>query len=472
MSGSVPGIACQYSAVIAVISVGIQGMSNLRVNTRTSWPDTTERDSSGAMMIGGVSLQHLVKEFGTPLYVYDEATLRRRARDLRETFAGVYPNSRVVYAGKAGISPALVSILSDEGIGLDVVSGGEIFAGLQSGVDPGRMIFHGNNKSRAELEEALQAGVGLIAVDSQHEIDLLDEVATRLERRPEVLLRLNPGVDPHTHRKMRTGAADSKFGLPVWDGQAATAAARVVNMPSLQLAGYHAHVGSQIFDPGLVVQTLTAMMGFATEVFRHTGFAPRVIVPGGGFGVADDGSGADVSIAEWAQAAAETLRELAAAGGYEPPELVVEPGRAIVGPAGITVYEVGARKVITDRRTYVAVDGGMSDNVRPSLYGARYSAELVNRNDSDEPHETVTIAGKYCESGDVLIESISLPLLSAGDLLALPMTGAYCLAMSSNYNLAPRPAVVLVNEGRWRLIRRRETYADMLRTEIYDSRVV
>lgn len=420
------------------------------------------------MRIGGVALTELVREFGTPLYVYDEATLRGRARQIRDTFAAAYPRSRVVYAGKAGISPAIVGILAEEGLGLDVVSGGEIYAGLQSGMAPHRMVFHGNNKGRAELREALLADVGLIAVDSLHEIDVLAEVACELGRRPEVVLRLNPGVDPHTHHKMRTGATDSKFGFPIWDGQAAEAAARVARSPLLRLAGYHAHVGSQIFDAHLVAQTVGEMMTFATAVYREHGVAPRVIIPGGGFGVADDASGADVSIADWAQAAARVLAETASGGGFDPPELVVEPGRAIVGPAGVSVYEVGSRKVISGSRTYVSVDGGMSDNIRPSLYGARYSADLVNRDSAGQPRETVTIAGKYCESGDVLIDGISLPALRAGDLLALPMTGAYCLAMASNYNLAPRPAVVLVNDGTWRLIRRRETYADMLQCEIFD----
>lgn len=445
-------------------------MQHLTSNLRLAWPDTTERDASGVMHIGGVSLQALAEQFGTPLYVYDETTLRNRASDIRDIFAAAYPRSRVAYAGKAGVSPAIVSILSDEGLGLDVVSGGEIYAGQRAGMDPGRMIFHGNNKSRGELEEALVAGVGLIAVDSQHELDLLEEVGRRLERRPDVVLRLNPGVDPHTHHKMRTGATDSKFGFPIWDGQAEAAASRVVDSSVLRLAGYHAHVGSQIFDAGLVAQTIAVMMQFASAIFQRHGVAPRVIIPGGGFGVADDASGADVSIADWAAAAAATLRDQANAGGYDAPELIVEPGRAIVGPAGVSVYEVGSRKEISSARTYVSVDGGMSDNIRPSLYGARYSADLVNRDGAGTPREAVTIAGKYCESGDVLIESISLPRLAPGDLLAIPMTGAYCLAMSSNYNLAPRPAVVLVKEGSAKLIRRRETYADMLQSEIYDAR--
>ncbi|MCA9876928.1 MAG: diaminopimelate decarboxylase [Thermomicrobiales bacterium] len=444
-------------------------MRNPTTSGRTSWPDTAERGPAGDLRIGGVPLAELARELGTPLYVYDETTLRARAREIRDTFAAAYPHSRVVYAGKAGISPAIVGILAEEGLGLDVVSGGEIYAGLQSGMNPRVMIFHGNNKGWAELREALLAEVGLIAVDSLHEIGLLEEVARELGRSPDVVLRLNPGVDPHTHHKMRTGATDSKFGFPIWDGQAAEAAARVARSPELCLAGYHAHVGSQIFDAQLVAQTVAEMMTFATAVFQEHGVAPRVVIPGGGFGVADDASGADVSIVDWAKAAATALSTAASHGGYHAPELVVEPGRAIVGPAGIAIYEVGSRKVIEGARTYVSVDGGMSDNIRPSLYGARYSADLVNRDGTGQPPETVTIAGKYCESGDVLIDSIRLPELRAGDLLALPMAGAYCLAMSSNYNLAPRPAVAVVNDGTWRLIRRRETYADMLQCEIFDS---
>lgn len=433
---------------------------------RTSWPDTSLRDATGQLTIGGVALPELARQFGTPLYVFDEATLRARASEIRDNFRTAYPQSRVVYAGKAYLSPALMRILHSEEIGLDVVSGGEIYAGLRAGVDPATMIFHGNNKSRAELEEAVLAGVGLIAVDNLHEITLLSAVAASLERRPHVVLRLNPGVDPHTHHKMRTGATDSKFGFPVWDGQAAEAARLVVASGALQLAGYHAHVGSQIFDAELVEQTLTEMLRFAGQVLAAHGVAPQVVIPGGGFGVSDDASGRDVSIAAWAESAAATLRRESAAAGFAPPELVVEPGRAIIGPAGVALYEVGARKQIGGTRTYVSVDGGMSDNIRPSLYGARYSADLVNRDGAGGDLETVTIAGKYCESGDVLIESIDLPVLQAGDLIALPMAGAYCMAMASNYNLAPRPAAVLVNDGTARLIRRRETYAGMLADEI------
>lgn len=432
----------------------------------TSWPVTIGRNLRGEMTIASLSIPDLAREFGTPLYVFDEATLRQRAAGIREFFRTAYPDSAVVYAGKAYISPTLTAILHEEGIGLDVVSGGEIYAGLVSGVDPARMIFHGNNKSLSELEEAVAAGVGLIAVDNAHEIELLSRMRTGQASPIRVVLRLNPGVDPHTHDKMRTGAVDSKFGFPIADGQADQAVDAIAAIGHLSLVGYHAHVGSQIFDANLVAQTIDAILDFAANVRDRTGLAPNVIIPGGGFGVSDDASGDDVSVAAWADVAANTLRIGAQRHGFALPQLIVEPGRAIIGPAGIAVYTVGARKTITGGRTYVSVDGGMSDNIRPSLYGARYTAELANRNEKQDVREVVTIAGKYCESGDVLIDTISMPRLRAGDLIAVPMAGAYCLSMASNYNLAPRPAVVLVREGESRLIRRRETYQEMLQQEI------
>lgn len=434
-----------------------------------AWPETTGRNARGEHTFGGISAVDLAAEFGTPLYVFDESTLRSRARYIRDTFAAAYDRSSVVFAGKAYLSPALMRILVEEGIGLDVVSGGEIYAGLVAGVPAESMVFHGNNKSRTELQEAIDAGVGLIAVDNAHEIDLLEAIAREKSREAPVVLRLNPGVDPHTHQKMRTGAADSKFGFPVGDGQAEAAAAVVCASPVLRLAGYHAHVGSQIFDPMLVERTIDEIMRFAAKIKARFGLAPDVLIPGGGFGVADDASGDDVSIDDWAATAARALRQGCAEHGFDEPRLIVEPGRAIIGPAGVALYEVGSRKHIEGVRTYVSVDGGMSDNIRPSLYGARYSAALANRDAAEAPEEIVTIAGKYCESGDILIQDISLPALLPGDLIAVPMAGAYCLAMASNYNLSPRPAAVLVHDGRVRLIRRRETYEDLLRPEVVEG---
>jgi diaminopimelate decarboxylase len=436
-----------------------------------SWPETTRRSAEGSLEFGGVSAVDLAREYGTPLYVFDEETLRNRARRIRDAFLHAYERSRLVYAGKAYLSPALMHILLEEGIGLDVVSGGEIFAGLRAGVDPAEMIFHGNNKSRAELEEAVAAGVGLIAIDNDLEIALLESVAHDSGRIVEVVLRLNPGVDVHTHHKMRTGAVDSKFGFPVWDSQAEEAATRIFRSPRLDLVGYHAHVGSQIFDPMLVARTVDVIMKFAGCVHRRWGVLPRVVIPGGGFGVADDASGADVPIDEWANAAAMAIERACRDQGFPPPVLVVEPGRAIIGPAGVALYSIGSRKMVPGIRTYVSIDGGMADNIRPALYGARYAATLANRDPAGEPLKRVTIAGKYCESGDVLIDNVSLPELDTGDLLAVPMAGAYCLAMASNYNLSPRPAVVIVANGSARLIRRRETYDDLLRSDVFDPPV-
>jgi diaminopimelate decarboxylase len=434
-----------------------------------SWPDTTRRAAEGSLEFGGVLAVELAREFGTPLYVFDEETLRTRARRIRDAFLRAYGQSRLVYAGKAYLSPALMRILVEEGIGLDVVSGGEIYAGLLAGVDPSQMIFHGNNKSRAELEEAVAAGVGLVAIDNDLEITLLESVAENSGRNVEVVLRRNSGVDVHTHHKMRTGATDSKFGFPVWDGQAEEAASRICRSTRLALVGYHAHVGSQIFDPTLVARTIDVIMEFAGHMHRRWGAIPNVVIPGGGFGVADDASGADVPIEEWARVAALAIERGCLQHGLPPPDLVVEPGRAIIGPAGVALYSVGSRKTVPGVRTYVSVDGGMADNIRPALYGARYAAALANRSPVGEPLETVTIAGKYCESGDVLIDNASLPELDAGDLLAVPMAGAYCLAMASNYNLSPRPAVVIVADGRARLVRRRETYDDLLRSDVFES---
>ena len=433
-----------------------------------SWPVTTRRTAEGSLEFGGVSARELAREFGTPLYVFDEETLRTRARQIRDAFLDAYGRSRLVYAGKAYLSPALMRILVEQGIGLDVVSGGEIYAGLRAGVEPSQMIFHGNNKSRAELEEAVAAGVGLIAVDNDLEITLLEGVARDSGRTVEVVLRLNPGVDVHTHDKMRTGATDSKFGFPVWDGQAEEAVARLCQSPWLRLVGYHAHVGSQIFDASLVASTIDVIMEVAGRVHLKWGVIPQVVIPGGGFGVADDASGADVPIDAWAKAAADAILRGCRHHGFPPPELVLEPGRAIIGPAGVALYSVGSRKTVPGVRTYVSVDGGMADNIRPALYGARYAATLANRDATGEPLQIVTIAGKYCESGDVLIDKASLPALDPGDLLAVPMVGAYCLAMASNYNLSPRPAAVIVAHGSARLIRRRETYDDLLRSEVFD----
>jgi len=429
------------------------------------WPQTTERDESSVLRFGGVAATELADRFGTPLYVFDEATLRCRAREIKHAYARVYSRTRVLYAGKALLSIPIVRILHEEGLGLDVVSGGELYAGLRAGVSPAAITFHGNNKSEQELREAIAAGVGLIAVDNHFELATLAHLTAELKTKVPVLLRLNPGVDVHTHDKIKTGVIDSKFGLPIWSGDAALAVERTLAIPDLELVGYHAHLGSQLFDADTMRVAMTVIVEFAAEMRDRHGFAPREISPGGGLGIAYGEGEAEANFDAWAKAIAGSLIDACQRHQLPLPELAVEPGRTIVGPSAVALYRVGAIKEIPGVRRYVSVDGGMADNIRPTLYGARYTADLANRAESG-PTAPVTIAGKYCESGDLLIERIELPELVPGDLLAVPASGAYCLAMASNYNHALRPAIVLVNDGEARLIRRRETYEDLVATEV------
>jgi diaminopimelate decarboxylase len=444
-------------------------MTELVVNEpRTNiWPIGTNRNGDGEMCIGGVSVLDIAHEYGTPTYVYDVTTLRTTARRFREAFANAYPASRVVYAGKAFLTTALVKLLREEGLGLDVVSGGELHVGLSAGMPASEITLHGNNKSRQELTEAIAAGIGKIVIDNDYEIDLLEDLTHSCKTPLTVLLRLNPGVDVHTHQKISTGMADSKFGLPIVNGQAAGAVDRIVRIPALHLAGYHAHVGSQLFDPQATLDAIEELLAFAAAMRTRHGIDLECLSPGGGFGIAYETSDHPLSLENWALAIGNAVRNGCLDRGLSLPVLTVEPGRAIAGPAGVALYEVGSSKPLPGIRTYVSVDGGMADNIRPSLYGARYSAAIANRLATDlEDVQTVTIAGKYCESGDILIGEIDLPALKPGDLLAIPAAGAYCLAMASNYNLALKPAVVFVEDGAHRLVRRRETYADLLRFDL------
>ena len=431
------------------------------------WPIGTTRNEQGELLIGGVPVSTIAQGYGTPTYIYDANTIRTTARRFREAFASVYPKYRVVYAGKAFLTTALVGMLWDEGLGLDVVSGGELYLGLAAGMPPHEISLHGNNKSRQELTEAIAAGIGKIVIDNEHEIELLADITKGRDTPVTVLLRLNPGVDVHTHEKISTGMSDSKFGLPIVNGQAAHAVARISSIPALHLAGYHAHVGSQLFDSRATIDAIDELLTFAADMRAQYDVELEHLSPGGGFGIAYETSDQPLALESWAQTIAQAVRTGCEARGLQLPTLTVEPGRAIVGPAGVALYEIGASKLLPGIRTYISVDGGMADNIRPSLYDARYSAALANRlSPPDEGEQMVTIAGKFCESGDILIEDIQLPELHPGDLLAIPAAGAYCLAMASNYNLALKPAVVLVEEGTHRLIRRRETYADLLRLDL------
>lgn len=421
------------------------------------FPDTAAADRRGHLTLGGVDAAALAEEFGTPLYVFCEATLRGRAAEFRREFARHYPDSLVLYAAKAFLNRVLARLLADEGLGLDVVSDGELAIAQAAAFPPARIYFHGNNKSRAELAQARAYGVGRIVVDGFAELSLLAQAGEPAE----VLLRLSPNVDPHTHRYIATGLLDSKFGFPLATGAAEAALAQALASPNLRVRGLHVHLGSAIFETEPYTEAIGVVLRWAAEMKRRHGFVLEEFSPGGGFAVPYLPGQSAPPTGAYAAAIAAALRENCAALGLTLPRLVVEPGRAMVARAGVALYRAGAIKDIPGVRKYVALDGGMGDNIRPALYGARYHAVLAERM-GERATETVALAGKFCESGDILIPEIALPPVAPGDLVAVPVSGAYQLPMASNYNASLRPAIVMVGEGRARLWRRRETYADLL----------
>ncbi|MDQ3549485.1 MAG: diaminopimelate decarboxylase, partial [Chloroflexota bacterium] len=393
--------------------------------------------------------------------------IRAQCRRYTGAFRDAYPQARVVYAGKAWLSRALLEIIAAEGLSLDVVSAGELALALACDFPLERINFHGNNKTPDELRMALDAGIACIVIDNFDEIELLAKLTVGRQVPQDVLLRLNPGIDVHTHDYRKTGIPDSKFGLGIATGDAERAVERIVAIDGLRLRGYHAHVGSQIFEIEPFVDTVAAIFAFAAAMRDRFGIVPDEMSPGGGYGIVYEPGDPEPRIEEYASAVATATATAAEQYDLPDPVLTIEPGRSIVGMAGVAVYTLGARKVIPGVRTYVSVDGGMADNIRPALYGAGYTAELVAR-PSVGNLQPVTIAGKYCESGDVLIERVELPAFEPGELIAVPAAGAYCLAMASNYNLALRPAVVFVENGQAWIVQRRETYNDLLLREVID----
>ncbi len=420
-------------------------------------------NESGHLSIGGCDLIRLAEEFGTPLYVFDEVTLRRRCTEYGTEFGSRYPDTSVIYACKAFINRALAQLFKEEGLGLDVVSAGELAIAKSVDFPLSKVYFHGNNKTREELELALNWGIGRIVVDNFYELSLLTEVAKKAGIVQDILLRLCPGIDPHTHRYVATGVADSKFGFPM--AQAKEALARSLSTPNLNLVGLHAHLGSQICEIKPYQDAVEIMFRFAAEMRDEHGFELLEFSPGGGFAIQYTLDAPAPSTADFAQAITSSLVSVTEELGLHQPRLIVEPGRGIVGRAAVALYQVGGIKEIPGIRKYISVDGGIGDNIRPALYGARYEAIAANKMAADEM-EVVTIAGRYCQSGDVLIRDISMPKLEPGDIIAVPCSGAYSIPMASNYNAVLKTAIVLVKEGEARLIRRRETYEDLMRRDI------
>ena len=424
-------------------------------------PSTAALSEDGRLSVGGCDLGELAERFGTPLFVYDEEHLRRRCREYTGHFG-----ANVAYAGKAFLCRAMVRLAEEEGLHLDVATGGELHVALSARFPASRLVFHGNNKSEAELASALAAGVGRIVADSSDELDRIEALVKGGLRPPNVLLRITPAVEAHTHEYIETGVEDSKFGFPVRPGDALEAARRVSASPHMNLAGLHCHIGSQIFVLGSYARAAAVVARLAAAVEAAIGAPLPELNLGGGLGVAYQSGEKPPAVADYAahlgQALADAARE---AGLARVPPLFVEPGRSIVATAGLTLYRVGTIKEIAGVRTYVAVDGGMSDNVRPATYGARY--EVFDPTRAAEPRPLrATVAGKHCEQGDLLVRDAYLPAgLAVGDLLCTPVTGAYGYAMASNYNKVPRPAVVFVSRGQPREVVRRETLDDLLDLE-------
>jgi diaminopimelate decarboxylase len=426
-------------------------------------------NEKGHLEIGGCDAVELARRFGTPLYVMDEADIRRRCREFRRAFETRHADCAIAFAAKAFLNLAMCRIADQEGLWMDVASDGEVRTAATAGFPAEKLYLHGNYKKEEELSHALEVGVGLIVVDSEWELEVLRRAASRLNKKARILIRVTPGVESHTHTYIETGQIDNKFGLPAATGQALRAVRAALAMPEIELVGLHCHIGSQVFVLKPFETATRIMVSLAAQIRDELGFTAREINMGGGLGVRYRSSDSPPSAEEYADAIISSARDSARRHRFPMPHLVVEPGRAVVGEAGTTLYSVGVVKVIPGARTYVSVDGGMSDNPRPALYQAVYEAIVADKADV-EPSETVTIAGRHCES-DILIHGIELPHIEPGDILAVQTTGAYNFTMASNYNRFPRPAVVLVADGRADIIVERQTEEDLLRGEIIPERL-
>lgn len=430
------------------------------------WPASAQRDAHGILSIAGVPVTSLHASFGTPLYVLDEDAVRARARQVREAFDTAASRhgttARVYYAGKAFLSTEIVRWVTGEGLAVDVATAGELAVALAAGADPARIGLHGNNKSVAELTQAVEMGIGSVILDSRVELERLAALAAGRDAVQDVLVRVNSGVHAETHDFLATAHEDQKFGFAL--GDAADVVARIRELPSLRFVGLHCHIGSQIFGTAGFRESAGRLVELHAELLGG-GDIPLLNL-GGGFGIAYTSVDTPTAIEELADGIVEAVARECDARGIPLPALAFEPGRTIVGRAGVTLYEVGTVKPVqvSDdlERLYVSVDGGMSDNARTALYGAQYSARIASRVSTGEP-ALARVVGRHCESGDIVVDAEYLPRdITPGDLVAVPATGAYCYSLASNYNFVPRPPVVAVRDGRARLLIRGETIDDLL----------
>lgn len=407
----------------------------------------------------------LAKKYGTPLYVISGDKIKEKIREIKEVFLEKYNNTKAAYASKAFLTLTMCKIIEKEGLDLDVVSGGELYTALKAGFPMKRIVFHGNNKSWEELELAVDNNVGRIVVDNLHELEMLEAIAGERGKVVKILFRLAPGIEGQTHEYIITGQKDSKFGIPLEAKKIQDIIKQVMGSKNLKLKGFHFHLGSQLFDKDIYISAIQVMIKLAHELKEILGFELTELNTGGGFGIRYTDEDKPKPLAYFVDAIMETVEDQCKKYKLEIPTIIIEPGRWVIGEAGITLYTIGAIKEIPNIRTYASVDGGLPDNPRPALYKAKYKAVVANKI-NEKTSMTATIAGKCCETGDILIWDLQTPKIESGDILAVLSTGAYNYSMASNYNKIPKPAVVLINNGQDEIMVARETYDDLLVREV------
>ena len=417
------------------------------------------------LVVGGVRTSDLVSKYGTPLYVMDEKLLRDTCKDYYENFKCGEANNRVAFAGKAFLTVGMIKLINEEGLYLDVVSGGELYTAYKSGISMDKIYFHGSNKTLDEIELGVKLGVGRFVVDNLYEMEYLNRIASDNGVIQDIYLRITPGIEAHTHDYIKTGQIDSKFGFAPVNNIIMDSVNKAISLNNINLAGLHCHIGSQIFDLDPYENAVEIMLSLINNIKKDTGYTIKELDLGGGFGIYYTEDDNPKTTKEYCEIILNKVDEVCLELGIQKPILTIEPGRSIVGNAGLTLYKIGAIKDIPEVRKYVSVDGGMSDNIRPALYKSSYECGIITKM-SEERIDKVTIAGKCCESGDILIEDVMLQKPRTGDTLAVMSTGAYGYSMSSNYNKIPRPAVVMVKDGQSRVIVKRESYEDMIKNEI------
>lgn len=421
--------------------------------------------NNNELYIGGVNCLDMVKEYKTPLYVFDEQLIRANCREYRKYFKAEENGNRVAYAGKAFLPGYMCKLIKEEKMCLDVVSGGELYTAYKSGFPMENIFFHGNNKTREEVEMGVEYGVGKFVVDNFYELDLLEEICEREDKVQEIYFRITPGIEAHTHEYIKTGQIDSKFGFALVNGDLYNAIEKLKEYKRIKLVGLHAHIGSQIFEIEPFLDEVDVMMKLVKEIKENYGIELTDVDLGGGVGVYYTDEDKPRAIKDFCNAIIERAEKTCAELGMEVPHLVIEPGRSVIANAGSTLYTIGSIKDIKDVRVYVSVDGGMTDNIRPSLYHAGYECSIVNKMNANNDNK-VTIAGKCCESGDILINNVAISEIQSGDTLITTSTGAYGYSMASNYNKIPKPAVIAVKDGKMIPVCRRQTFEDILALEL------